>query len=131
MPTYESASIRRFDEGRVDNIRSATSEAFAFVKAMTDDKTVLSVCCLAPSATFGKTLTIHDPKCLTFKLLTKSINAQGRVASLTGFCFLCTSIIKVNRNISLFLFKHPKDSEVPKQVIIRNKTSDFRLSTVF
>nr|XP_021140081.1 choline O-acetyltransferase isoform X2 [Columba livia] len=42
VPTYESASIRRFDEGRVDNIRSATSEAFAFVKAMTDDKTVLS-----------------------------------------------------------------------------------------
>ncbi|XP_042648197.1 choline O-acetyltransferase isoform X1 [Tyto alba] len=42
VPTYESASIRRFDEGRVDNIRSATSEAFAFVKAMTDNKTALS-----------------------------------------------------------------------------------------
>ncbi|XP_075614817.1 choline O-acetyltransferase isoform X2 [Balearica regulorum gibbericeps] len=42
VPTYESASIRRFDEGRVDNIRSATLEAFAFVKAMTDDKTALS-----------------------------------------------------------------------------------------
>ncbi|NXY68551.1 CLAT acetyltransferase, partial [Glareola pratincola] len=42
VPTYESASIRRFDEGRVDNIRSATSEAFAFVKAMIDDKTALS-----------------------------------------------------------------------------------------
>uniref|UniRef100_A0A8B9MXS3 Choline O-acetyltransferase n=1 Tax=Accipiter nisus TaxID=211598 RepID=A0A8B9MXS3_9AVES len=42
VPTYESASIRRFDEGRVDNIRSATSEAFAFVKAMTDDRTALS-----------------------------------------------------------------------------------------
>ncbi|KFQ41473.1 PREDICTED: choline O-acetyltransferase, partial [Nestor notabilis] len=42
VPTYESASIRRFDEGRVDNIRSATSEAFAFVKAMADEKTVLS-----------------------------------------------------------------------------------------
>ncbi|KFP08839.1 Choline O-acetyltransferase, partial [Egretta garzetta] len=41
VPTYESASIRRFDEGRVDNIRSATLEAFAFVKAMTDDKTAL------------------------------------------------------------------------------------------
>nr|XP_023402935.1 choline O-acetyltransferase isoform X1 [Loxodonta africana] len=36
MPTYESASIRRFQEGRVDNIRSATPEALAFVKAMTD-----------------------------------------------------------------------------------------------
>ncbi|XP_057277554.1 choline O-acetyltransferase [Pezoporus wallicus] len=42
VPTYESASTRRFDEGRVDNIRSATSEAFAFVKAMTDEKTTLS-----------------------------------------------------------------------------------------
>ncbi|NXK35157.1 CLAT acetyltransferase, partial [Piprites chloris] len=42
VPTYESASLRRFDEGRVDNIRSSTSEAFAFVKAMTDDKTAVS-----------------------------------------------------------------------------------------
>ncbi|KAM6105423.1 LOW QUALITY PROTEIN: choline O-acetyltransferase [Pterocles gutturalis] len=42
LATYESASIRRFDEGRVDNIRSATLEAFAFVKAMTDDKAALS-----------------------------------------------------------------------------------------
>ncbi|XP_009900020.2 choline O-acetyltransferase [Dryobates pubescens] len=42
VPTYESASIRRFDEGRVDNIRSATPEAFAFVKAMSDEKTPLS-----------------------------------------------------------------------------------------
>ncbi|KAM6184855.1 choline O-acetyltransferase [Rhynchocyon petersi] len=38
MPTYESASIRRFQEGRVDNIRSATPEALAFVKAVTDHK---------------------------------------------------------------------------------------------
>ncbi|XP_051507627.1 choline O-acetyltransferase isoform X1 [Myxocyprinus asiaticus] len=36
VPTYESASIRRFQEGRVDNIRSATPEALVFVKAMTD-----------------------------------------------------------------------------------------------
>ncbi|XP_051503513.1 choline O-acetyltransferase-like isoform X1 [Myxocyprinus asiaticus] len=36
VPTYESASIRRFREGRVDNIRSATPEALAFVEAMTD-----------------------------------------------------------------------------------------------
>ncbi|NXO77285.1 CLAT acetyltransferase, partial [Sitta europaea] len=42
VPTYESASLRRFDEGRVDNIRSATSEAFAFVQAMTGDKTAVS-----------------------------------------------------------------------------------------
>ncbi|XP_023119713.2 choline O-acetyltransferase [Amphiprion ocellaris] len=38
VSTYESASIRRFQEGRVDNIRSATPEALAFVKAMTDGK---------------------------------------------------------------------------------------------
>ncbi|XP_042168554.1 choline O-acetyltransferase-like, partial [Oncorhynchus tshawytscha] len=42
VSTYESASIRRFHEGRVDNIRSATPETLAFVKAMTDEKTSLS-----------------------------------------------------------------------------------------
>ncbi|XP_061600841.1 choline O-acetyltransferase [Cololabis saira] len=36
VSTYESASIRRFQQGRVDNIRSATPEALVFVKAMTD-----------------------------------------------------------------------------------------------
>ncbi|XP_026206565.1 LOW QUALITY PROTEIN: choline O-acetyltransferase-like [Anabas testudineus] len=38
VSTYESASIRRFQEGRVDNIRSATPEALAFVIAMTDER---------------------------------------------------------------------------------------------
>ncbi|KAF1375696.1 hypothetical protein PFLUV_G00222880 [Perca fluviatilis] len=38
VSTYESASIRRFQKGRVDNIRSATPEALAFVKAMTDEE---------------------------------------------------------------------------------------------
>ncbi|XP_048167735.1 choline O-acetyltransferase [Corvus hawaiiensis] len=42
VPTYESASLRRFDEGRVENIRSATSEALAFVRAMAGDKTAVS-----------------------------------------------------------------------------------------
>ncbi|XP_048089837.1 choline O-acetyltransferase-like [Alosa alosa] len=37
VPTYESASIRRFHQGRVDNIRSATPEALAFVRSMTDE----------------------------------------------------------------------------------------------
>ncbi|XP_036912580.1 choline O-acetyltransferase [Sturnira hondurensis] len=41
-PTYESASIRRFQEGRVDNIRSATPEALSFVKAITDHKAALT-----------------------------------------------------------------------------------------
>lgn len=43
MPTYESASIRRFQQGRVDNIRSSTAEALEFVKAMTDKKSSLMV----------------------------------------------------------------------------------------
>ncbi|KAM3859934.1 choline O-acetyltransferase b [Diretmus argenteus] len=42
VSTYESASIRRFQEGRVDNIRSATPEALAFVKFMTDEKATLT-----------------------------------------------------------------------------------------
>ncbi|OCT72032.1 hypothetical protein XELAEV_18035016mg [Xenopus laevis] len=43
VPTYESASIRRFQMGRVDNIRSSTAEALAFVKAMVDDKTTTDI----------------------------------------------------------------------------------------
>uniref|UniRef100_A0A665WU91 Choline O-acetyltransferase n=1 Tax=Echeneis naucrates TaxID=173247 RepID=A0A665WU91_ECHNA len=38
VSTYESASIRRFQEGRVDNIRSATPEALAFVMSMADER---------------------------------------------------------------------------------------------
>ncbi|XP_005794628.1 choline O-acetyltransferase-like [Xiphophorus maculatus] len=38
VSTYESASLRRFQEGRVDNIRSATAEALAFVRSMTDER---------------------------------------------------------------------------------------------
>ncbi|XP_058478002.1 choline O-acetyltransferase-like [Solea solea] len=38
VPTYESASTRRFQQGRVDNIRSATLQALAFVKSMTDER---------------------------------------------------------------------------------------------
>ncbi|KAG5831158.1 hypothetical protein ANANG_G00300850 [Anguilla anguilla] len=37
-PTYESASLRRFRDGRVDNIRSATAEALAFAKSMREDQ---------------------------------------------------------------------------------------------
>lgn len=47
VSTYESASIRRFREGRVDNIRSATPEALAFVKAMTDGSLSRKVRCSA------------------------------------------------------------------------------------
>ncbi|XP_076982601.1 choline O-acetyltransferase [Tamandua tetradactyla] len=43
-PTYESASLRRFQEGRVDNIRSATPEALAFVKAVIDRRAAVPDC---------------------------------------------------------------------------------------
>lgn len=43
VSTYESASLRRFQEGRVDNIRSATPEALAFVKSMTDERATYTV----------------------------------------------------------------------------------------
>lgn len=36
VSTYESASIRRYRDGRVDNIRSATVEALDWVKIMED-----------------------------------------------------------------------------------------------
>lgn len=43
MPTYESASIRRFQGGRVDNIRSATAEALAFIRSVTDERATRAV----------------------------------------------------------------------------------------
>lgn len=43
VSTYESASLRRFQQGRVDNIRSATPEALAFVRAMTDKRATFTV----------------------------------------------------------------------------------------
>src|SRR4051812_397066 len=36
VSTYESATIRKFRQGRVDNIRAATPEALAWTKAMVD-----------------------------------------------------------------------------------------------
>ena len=36
--TYESASTRRFQEGRVDNIRAASPEALKFVQAMMGER---------------------------------------------------------------------------------------------
>lgn len=54
VPTYESASLRRFEDGRVENIRSATPEAFAFVKGMVEKKLRLKVCgALLPSDIFA------------------------------------------------------------------------------
>lgn len=54
VSTYESASIRRFREGRVDNIRSATPEALAFVKAMTDGGPSTGVRCFSHTIQFKR-----------------------------------------------------------------------------
>lgn len=43
VSTYESASIRRFCLGRVDNIRSATPQALEWAKAM-DSPRIAFVC---------------------------------------------------------------------------------------
>ncbi|KAM9831754.1 choline O-acetyltransferase b [Neosynchiropus ocellatus] len=67
VSTYESASIRRFQDGRVDNIRSATAEALAFVQAMTEER--------SPLTTTEK-----------MKRLREAINAQTNytIAAITG-----------------------------------------------
>ncbi|VDN04258.1 unnamed protein product [Thelazia callipaeda] len=50
VSTYESASIRRFRSGRVDNIRAATPEALRWVQAMLDEsKTRVLLSILASS----------------------------------------------------------------------------------
>ena len=56
VSTYESASTRRFQQGRVDNIRSATPEALAFVRAMTDETLSSSVRCFNADAALIMTL---------------------------------------------------------------------------
>ncbi|EFX85954.1 hypothetical protein DAPPUDRAFT_45346, partial [Daphnia pulex] len=43
VATYESAATRRFQLGRVDNIRSASSASLAWVKAMDDANTPVSL----------------------------------------------------------------------------------------
>lgn len=53
MPTYESASIRRFREGRVDNIRSATLEVLRFVKTVTDPMATVPVSPAGPRSLRG------------------------------------------------------------------------------
>ena len=46
VSTYESASIRQFKHGRVDNIRAATLEALAWSKSMCDQIPQIQVCSL-------------------------------------------------------------------------------------
>lgn len=75
MSTYESASIRRFQEGRVDNIRSATPEALAFVQSMTDER-----------ATFTVSHFSHfDPQLLSYSHITvphRCLNETGATSHL-------------------------------------------------
>ncbi|XP_037542682.1 choline O-acetyltransferase [Nematolebias whitei] len=77
VSTYESASIRRFCQGRVDNIRSSTPEALAFVKAMTDGKLSSSVRCFITDATLDTE---------KMEMLHGAINAQTEytIQAITG-----------------------------------------------
>lgn len=107
VSTYESASIRRFQEGRVDNIRSATAEALAFVKSMTDEKTTLT-----------------DVE--KMKRLREAISAQTNytIAAITGMAI---------DNHLLGLLRISKDLNMEKPEIFRDETyltsNQFILST--
>ncbi|XP_070708414.1 choline O-acetyltransferase-like [Pempheris klunzingeri] len=107
VSTYESASIRRFQEGRVDNIRSATPEALAFVKSMTDER-----------ATFTDSEKI--------KHLMDAINAQTNytIAAITGMAI---------DNHLLGLMKIAKELNMEKPEIFCDETyltsNQFILST--
>ncbi|XP_073346370.1 choline O-acetyltransferase-like [Pagrus major] len=107
VSTYESASIRRFQQGRVDNIRSATPEALAFVRSMTDER-----------ATFTDAEKI--------KRLRDAINAQTNytIAAITGMAI---------DNHLLGLLKIAKDLNMEKPEIFCDETflasNQFILST--
>ena len=62
VSTYESASIRQFKHGRVDNIRAATLEALAWSKSMCDQIPQIQVCSLQFIYQFNVTTAII--KCL-------------------------------------------------------------------
>ncbi|KAE8284145.1 Choline O-acetyltransferase [Larimichthys crocea] len=106
-PLTESASLRRFQEGRVDNIRSATPEALAFVKSMTDERA-----------------TYTDAE--KMKRLMDAINAQtnNTVAAITGMAI---------DNHLLGLLKIAKELNMEKPEIFCDETylasNQFILST--
>ncbi|KAK5906094.1 hypothetical protein CgunFtcFv8_001988 [Champsocephalus gunnari] len=107
VSTYESASIRRFQDGRVDNIRSATPEALAFVMSMTAER-----------ATF----TDSDK----MKRLRDAINAQTNytIAAITGLAI---------DNHLLGLLRIAKELNMEKPEIFSDETysssNQFILST--
>lgn len=43
VATYESASTRRFQQGRVDNIRASSVPALKWCRAMVDEKDLTTV----------------------------------------------------------------------------------------
>ncbi|GAA6214394.1 choline O-acetyltransferase-like [Lates japonicus] len=86
VSTYESASIRRFQQGRVDNIRSATPEALAFVKSMTDER-----------------VTFTDTE--KMKRLRDAINAQTNytIAAITGMAIdnHLLGLLKISKELNM------------------------------
>lgn len=105
VPTYESASLRRFQEGRVDNIRSATPEALAFVKSMTDERTTFSVSHFShfdPKMQCNSQITFH-PTCLkgTGRLCTPKSSRP-----LIQMNYFLTDLINLQVNLlaALFIF---------------------------
>eukprot|EP00064_Thunnus_orientalis_P002511 superscaffoldBa00000187_g2518 len=91
VSTYESASIRRFQEGRVDNIRSATAEALAFVKSMTDERGTFTVSHFSHFDRLTPILLLIKPAQTKqdsekIKRLRDAINAQTNytIAAITG-----------------------------------------------
>ncbi|CAM9592816.1 unnamed protein product [Lampetra fluviatilis] len=82
VSTYESASLRRFQEGRVDNIRSATREAWDFVRAMGRSSASLGE---AGEAAAG----VSDAE--RMELLWKAIKAQTdyTILAITGMAIDC------------------------------------------
>ncbi|KAM7336367.1 hypothetical protein ACRRTK_004860 [Alexandromys fortis] len=107
VPTYESASIRRFQEGRVDNIRSATPEALAFVQAMTDHK--------AATLAFEK-----------LQLLKSAIQAQTEytVMAITGMAI--DNHLLALRELARDLCKEPPEMFMDETYLMSNR---FVLST--
>uniref|UniRef100_A0A158Q3N7 Choline O-acetyltransferase n=1 Tax=Dracunculus medinensis TaxID=318479 RepID=A0A158Q3N7_DRAME len=85
VSTYESASIRRFRLGRVDNIRAATPEALQWVQAMVDkDKPVVKLLISLFPVIYITNITGHgiDNHLCALKLLAIEEMKQGRLEKL-------------------------------------------------
>ena len=76
MATYETATTRQFYHGRTETVRSCTSEALAFARAITDDKTTTSV--QETQGLLGQAITKH------LQLMEQCKNNQGCDRHLLG-----------------------------------------------